>query len=779
MSFDLKYRVHEVGKDFGVHSKDVADILAAYLTEPKNHMAVLSEKELNVIFEHFTQKNQIESLLEYFSAYENVPRTPKVEEKKEEPVVKAEEQKQSEGKKPETIEKKDEKPTVLKPEIKTVPANQDRFRSVDTRTANVDLSKFDERIDTLVPEKVKDLGKQVQKFKKAPNRYFKPTQKHREEEAEKLKRLEIESKKKASLKLVLPEELAVSDLASRLRVTNAEVVKKLMLLGIMASASQIIDYETAALIAMEFGAKVSKEVIVTIEDRLINDSEDKDEELVSRSPVVVVMGHVDHGKTSLLDAIRNANVTATEAGGITQHIGAYKVSVHGKEITFLDTPGHAAFTAMRARGAQVTDIAILVVAADDGIMPQTIEAINHAKAANVAIIVAINKIDKEGANPDKIKQELTEYGLVTEEWGGDTICVPVSAKKRENIDTLLEMVLLVADMKELKANPNRSAKGTVIEAKLDKGRGPLATILVQNGTLKNGDVIIAGTAVGRVRVMTDDKGNRVNSAGPSVPVEIVGLSDVPDAGEIFHAVSDERMAREVVEQRRFKAKEDLYKPAAKATLEDLFAQIKEGEMKDLNIIVKADVQGSLEAIKASVEKISNEEVRVRVIHGGVGAISESDVMLATASGAIVVGFNVRPDVGARDTAERNDVDIRFYSIIYDCIAEMEAAMKGMLTIKYKEIVLGQAQVRQVFKITGSGTVAGCYVQNGKIARSAQVRLLRESIVVYDGKIDALKRFKDDVKEVAEGYECGISLEKYSDIKDGDIIEAYIMEEIKQ
>ena len=586
------------------------------------------------------------------------------------------------------------------------------------------------------------------------------------------------SKRKHLSNIVLPEQLSVSELAAELRMTNVQVVKKLMELGIMASAAQIIDYDTAALVAEDLGAKVSKQVVVTIEDKLIDDSEDNDNDLQPRSPVVVVMGHVDHGKTSLLDAIRHTSVTTGEAGGITQHIGAYKVQVDNRDITFLDTPGHAAFTSMRARGAQVTDIVILVVAGDDGIMPQTVEAINHAKAAGVPIVVAVNKMDKPEADFDKVMRNLTEHELVPEEWGGDTICVPVSATTGKGIDQLLEMVLLVADMRELKANPNRDAKGTVIEAKLDKGRGPVATVLVQNGTLHAGDTIVAGTAVGRIRVMMDDKGQRIKDAIPSTPVEIVGLSEVPSAGDVFHVVKDERMARELVEQRKDEQKAEQNK-MRNVTLDDFFSQIQEGERKTLNIIVKADVQGSVEAVRTSLEKLSNDEVKVSVIHGAVGGVSESDVMLASASGAIIVGFNVRPDNNAKNIAEKDGVDIRLYRIIYDCIEEIEAAMKGMLAPKYKEVTLGQAEVRQTFKVSSVGTIAGCYVKNGKIIRSAEVRLIRDGIVIYEGKIDSLKRFKDDAKEVAEGFECGIGLDKYNDIKEGDIIEAFINEEIER
>ena len=576
----------------------------------------------------------------------------------------------------------------------------------------------------------------------------------------------------------IPDEIGVGELASRMKKTGAEVVKCLIKNGVMASLSDIIDFDTASIIAEELGCKVEKEVIVTIEEKLIDTAEDKAEDLEPRAPVVVVMGHVDHGKTSLLDYIRNANVVSGEAGGITQHIGAYQVQVKGQPITFLDTPGHEAFTAMRARGAMVTDIAILVVAADDGIMPQTVESINHAKAAGIPIIVAINKMDKPEANPERIKEQLTAYELVPEEWGGETVICPISAKTGQGIQELLEMVILTAEMKELKANPNRTAHGAVIEAKLDKGRGPVATLLVQNGTLHQGDVIIAGTAVGRVRAMTNAQGERVETAGPSVPVEIIGMGEVPGAGDDFHAVADERMARELVEQRKHEQKVQAAGPQnQKVSLEDLFSQIKQGEMKDLNIIVKADVQGSAEAVKSSLEKLSNEEVRVRVIHCAVGAVSESDVMLAATSNAIIVGFNVRPDNNAKDIAARDHVDMRMYRVIYDCINEIETAMKGMLAPKFKEVELGQAEVRSVFRITGVGMVAGCYVTNGKMQRNAQMRLLRDNIVIYDGAIASLQRFKDSVKEVAAGYECGITFEKFQDIKEGDVIEAFLMEQI--
>ena len=598
----------------------------------------------------------------------------------------------------------------------------------------------------------------------------------RETEAEKLRRLELERARKQQLKVTIPDEITVGELATRLKTAATEVIKKLMSLGVFATINQTVDFDTAALVAEELGAKVEREVVVTIEERLIVDEEDKAEDLEERSPVVVVMGHVDHGKTSLLDKIRHANVTATEAGGITQHIGAYRVSINGRDITFLDTPGHEAFTAMRLRGAMVTDIAILVVAADDGIMPQTVEAINHAKAAGVSIIVAINKMDKEGANPDRIMQQLTEHDLVVEAWGGDVVCVPVSAKTGEGIDELLENVLLVADVLELKANPHRLAKGSVIEARLDKGRGPVATVLVQNGTLKSGDIIIAGTSVGRVRTMTDDKGRSVSSAGPAVPVEITGLDEVPAAGDVFNAVADEKLARELVEQRKQEAKEEIFKQYQKVTLDNLFSQISEGEMKELPIIVKADVQGSVEAVKQSLEKISNDEVRVKVIHGGVGAVSESDVMLASASNAIIVGFNVRPDPVAKANAERDGVDIRLYRVIYDAIEEIQTAMKGMLAPKFREVDTARVEVRQVYKITGVGAVAGCYVLDGKISRNDQVRVVRDGIIIADDRMSSLKRFKDNVRDVAAGFECGITLEKFSDFKEGDIFEGYIMSE---
>ena len=678
---------------------------------------------------------------------------------------------------------KTNEPPKAKVKGEAVQRGEQVTKRVDTRGSYVDLDKYNERYETIAPQgqgrgRDESFTKKQKINQKSQNKRPFGSNKNRETEAQKLKRLELERARKQQLKVMIPDEIVVSDLAQRLKVNAAEVIKKLMGLGEMCTINQTIDFDTASLVAEELGAKVEKEVIVTIEERLFEEVEDTDENLQPRPPVVVVMGHVDHGKTSLLDRIRNANVASGEAGGITQHIGAYKVVAGGKDITFLDTPGHEAFTAMRARGASITDIAILVVAADDGIMPQTVEAINHAKAAGTSIIVAINKMDKEGANPDRIKQELTEHGLVIEEWGGDIICVPVSAKTGEGIDNLLEMVNLTAEVLELKANPDRLAQGAVIEAKLDKGRGPVATVLVQKGTLRTGDVIIAGTSVGRVRTMRNDKGRTVKEAGPSTPVEITGLSEVPCAGDTFAVVEDEKLARELVEKRKFDAKEEQFKLYQKVTLDNLFSHIEEGEMKTLPLIVKADVQGSVEAVTQSLEKLSNEEVRVKVIHGAVGAISESDVMLANASNAIIIGFNVRPHPAAAENAKRDGVDIRMYRIIYDAIEEVQTAIKGMLAPKFREIDLARVEVRQVYKITNVGIVAGCYVLSGKVERKCSVRIVRDGIIVGDDKIAGLRRFKDDVKEVAEGYECGISLEKFTDIKEGDIFEAYAVEEYR-
>lgn len=654
-----------------------------------------------------------------------------------------------------------------------------QLRHVDTRTSNVNIDKYNEKYENIAPaNSMRDNFSRKQKIKQKSQDYRRPQGAKRETEADKLRRMQLERIKKTPITVTVGDEITVGELAAAMKKTAAEVIKELFKLGMPATVNQVIDYDTAEIVVTEMGAKIERAVVVTIEEKIMDVTEDAAEDLQPRSPVVVVMGHVDHGKTSLLDAIRDTAVTDTEAGGITQHIGAYRVKCNGEDITFLDTPGHAAFTAMRQRGAMATDIAILVVAADDGIMPQTVEAINHAKAANVQIIVAINKMDKPDANPDRVLQQLTEYLLVPEEWGGDIICVPVSAKTHQGIDKLLENVLLVAEMLELKANPNRKAKGVVIEARLDKGRGPVATLLVQNGTLHTGDIIVAGTAVGRVRQMTDENGRVVKVAGPSVPVEITGLAETPDAGDGFDAVSDERLARELVEQRKEKIKNDLFNSKQKVTLDNLFSQLSEGDLKDLNVIVKADVQGSVEAVKDSLVKLSNEEVRVNVIHGGVGAINESDVMLAQASGAIVVGFNVRPDAVAKATAERDGVDIRTYRVIYDCIEEIESAMKGMLAPKFRENILGTAEVRDTYKISNVGMIAGCYITNGKVTRSCQIRVVRDGIVICEDVIKSLRRFKDDVKEVAQGYECGIGLEKFSDIKEGDIFEAFIMEEYR-
>ena len=764
-----KYSARDVAKDFGVQPKEIVGVLAQHGMSNVSPTKTLTDKELTVIFEHLTQNNQVASIE---SIYADVYH----EKKPAAPAAKAQGNQAQQAAPAKQGEKEPAKAIEHKPHSRTP-----EKKIVDTRKGGgVNLEKYDQRLEDLAPDKANRMQTGKQKFQNrgGKNRGQNFGNKRKQEEAEKMRRLQLEIAKKTPLTVKIPDEIGVGELASRMKKTGAEVVKCLMKNGIMASLSEIIDYDTAALIAMELGCKVEKEVIVTIEEKLIDVSEDKEEDLVPRAPVVVVMGHVDHGKTSLLDYIRHANVVSGEAGGITQHIGAYQVEVNGKPITFLDTPGHEAFTAMRARGAMVTDVAILVVAADDGIMPQTVESINHAKAAEIPIIVAVNKMDKPTANPERIKQQLTEYGLVAEDWGGDTIICPISAKTGMGIDNLLEMVTLTAEMRELKANPNRTAHGTVIEARLDKGRGPVATLLVQNGTLKQGDVIIAGMAVGRVRAMTDYKGNKVTEAGPSVPVEIIGMGEVPGAGDDFHAVADERMARELVEQRKHEQKMAASGPVGKVSLEDLFSQIKQGEMKDLNIIVKADVQGSAEAVKASLEKISNDEVRVRVIHCAVGAINESDVMLATTSNAIIVGFNVRPDSNAKETAARNKVDMRMYRVIYDCINEIETAMKGMLAPKFKEVELGQAEVRNVFRITGVGMVAGCYVTNGKMQRGAQMRLLRDNVVIYDGSIASLQRFKDSVKEVAAGYECGITFEKFQDIKEGDVIEAFLMEQIE-
>lgn len=807
---NTKYRVRDVAKDLDVKTNYVTELIEkSFGGAKKSSMTALESDELDLLFDTVTKENAVDSFDEYF-ALKSKKEAPEKKEEAQQPEQKSEEKSADKKEAAKPAQKpapakeakpaaKTEKPAAKaqtqaakpaedkQPKKKSDKPMQSRTkgerRTVDTRAGNVELDKYNERYENIAPANngmQSDKSVNKQKLKQRSTQYRKQGMRssRRETEAQRLARIAAERAKKPQIVVKIPDEIVVSDLAAMLKMTAAEVVKKLFSLGVMATVNQVIDYDTAAIVATELGAKAEKEVVVTIEDRIIDDSDDSAEDLSPRDPVVVVMGHVDHGKTSLLDAIRHTDVTATEAGGITQHIGAYRVDLNGQKITFLDTPGHAAFTSMRARGAQATDIAVLVVAADDGIMPQTIEAINHAKAAGVDIIVAINKMDKPGATTDRIMQQLTEYDLIPEEWGGDTICVPVSALTRMNIDKLLESILLVAEMKELKANPNRAAKGIVIEARLDKNRGPIATLLVQNGTLHSGDIIVAGTSVGRVRVMVDDKGRKVKEAGPSVPVEIMGLAEAPQAGDAFDAVSDERLARELVEQRKQKQKEEQFKSFEKVTLENLFSSLKEGELKELDIIVKADVQGSVEAVKQSLEKLSNDEVRVKIIHGGVGAINESDVMLANASNAIIVGFNVRPDPVAAQNAERDGVDIRCYRIIYDCIDEIEAAIKGMLAPKFREVQQGRAEVRQVVKISSVGNIAGCYVLSGKVTRNSKIRVVRDGIVITEDEISSLRRFKDDVKEVAQNFECGIGLAKFNDIKEGDIFEAFTIEEYR-
>lgn len=802
---NAKYRVRDVAKDLDVKTNYVTELIEKnFGGAKKSSMTALESDELDLLFDTVTKENAVDSFDEYFAlkSKNEAPakkETPAAEQKSEQKEAAAKPAQKSAPAKDAKPVAKNEKPAAKAQEQAAKPAEdrpkkknnnkpmQSRTkgerRTVDTRAGNVELDKYNERYENIAPANngmQSDKSVHKQKLKQRSTQYRKQGMRssRRETEAQRLARIAAERAKKPQIVVKIPDEIVVSDLAAMLKMTAAEVVKKLFSLGVMATVNQVIDYDTAAIVATELGAKAEKEVVVTIEDRIIDDSDDSAEDLSPRDPVVVVMGHVDHGKTSLLDAIRHTDVTATEAGGITQHIGAYRVDLNGQKITFLDTPGHAAFTSMRARGAQATDIAVLVVAADDGIMPQTIEAINHAKAAGVDIIVAINKMDKPGVTTDRIMQQLTEYDLIPEEWGGDTICVPVSAVTKMNIDKLLEAILLVAEMKELKANPNRAAKGIVIEARLDKNRGPIATLLVQNGTLHSGDIIVAGTSVGRVRVMVDDKGRKVNEAGPSVPVEIMGLAEAPQAGDAFDAVSDERLARELVEQRKQKQKEEQFKSFEKVTLENLFSSLKEGELKELNIIVKADVQGSVEAVKQSLEKLSNEEVRVKIIHGGVGAINESDVMLANASNAIIVGFNVRPDPVAAQNAERDGVDIRCYRIIYDCIDEIQAAIKGMLAPKFREVQQGRAEVRQIVKISSVGNIAGCYVLSGKVTRNSKIRVVRDGVVITEDEISSLRRFKDDVKEVAQNFECGIGLAKFNDIKEGDIFEAFTIEEYR-
>ena len=824
MSIEIKQKIKEVADDFGMPAKSLIEIVGKFYDKPKSSSQNLTEDQLNVIFDYITAQNQIGSIAEVFATAkpkeepkqeasasapaaekpaqpQSAPNAAKLQtaqqlrpntnrpgqnNNNQRPQQNTRPQAQQNQPRPQNASQQTAAPqqnaqpqTAQQPK-QSQPERKRERRVIDTSAVTVNADRYDDRVDSLVSERVQNYtsGKQKIGNKNKKQQAKKFGTKNRSEEQEKMRRLQLEIAKKAPLVVKIPDEITVGELASRMKKTAAEVIKCLLKNGVMASVNQTIDYDTAEFVAVELGCKVEREVVVTIEEKLFDDHEDTAEELVSRPPVIVVMGHVDHGKTSLLDYIRHAKVAAGEAGGITQHIGAYTVKVNDQPITFLDTPGHAAFTEMRARGAMCTDIAILVVAADDGIMPQTIEAINHAKAANIPIIVAVNKMDKHGANPDRILTQLTEHGLTPADWGGETEVCKISAKTGDGIDDLLETVLLTAEMLELKANPNRAGKGCVLEARLDKTRGPIATLLVQNGTLHQGDLIIAGTAVGRVRVMTNDKGLSVKDAGPSIPVEITGLTEVPAPGDEFNAVADERMARQLVEQRKQKIKDDANKLNQKVTLESLFSKLQEGEMKELNLIVKADVQGSAEAVKASLEKISNEEVRVKVIHAGVGAINESDILLASTSNAIVVGFNVRPNDQAQAAAKRDKVDIRMYRVIYDAINEISDAMKGMLAPKFREAIIGHAEVRQTYKVSAIGTIAGCYVKDGKITRDASVRVLRDNIVIHEGKLGSLQRFKDSVKEVAAGYECGMSIEKYNDIKEGDIFECFVMEQIK-
>ena len=828
MSIEIKQKIKEVADDFGMPAKNLIEIVGKFYDKPKSSSQNLTEEQLNVIFDYITAQNQIGSIAEVFAAakpkdepkpaapapapqqsqpvqsqqpaprpQQNQPRPQgsfnnnnnrPAQQQNQRPQFNQRPQPQNQQPRPQQSQPQQQAPqsqnaqnNAQQPAKQPQPERKRERRVIDTSAVTVNADRYDDRVDSLVSERVQNYSSGKQKIgnKNKKQQAKKFGTKNRSEEQEKMRRLQLEIAKKAPLVVKIPDEITVGELASRMKKTAAEVIKCLLKNGVMASVNQTIDYDTAEFVAVELGCKVEREVVVTIEEKLFDDHEDTADELVSRPPVIVVMGHVDHGKTSLLDYIRHAKVAAGEAGGITQHIGAYTVKVGDQPITFLDTPGHAAFTEMRARGAMCTDIAILVVAADDGIMPQTIEAINHAKAANIPIIVAVNKMDKHGANPDRILTQLTEHGLTPADWGGETEVCKISAKTGEGIDDLLETVLLTAEMLELKANPNRAGKGCVLEARLDKTRGPIATLLVQNGTLHQGDLIIAGTAVGRVRVMTNDKGLQVKDAGPSIPVEITGLTEVPAPGDEFNAVADERMARQLVEQRKQKIKDDANKLNQKVTLESLFSKLQEGEMKELNLIVKADVQGSAEAVKASLEKLSNDEVRVRVIHAGVGAINESDILLASTSNAIVIGFNVRPNELAQAAAKRDKVDMRMYRVIYDAINEITDAMKGMLAPKFREAIIGHAEVRQTYKVSAIGTIAGCYVKDGKITRDASVRVLRDNIVIHEGKLGSLQRFKDSVKEVAAGYECGMSIEKYNDIKEGDIFECFVMEQIKE
>lgn len=791
----IKFKVSDVAKDFGKNNKDIINILSEYFDGPaKKANTVLEENELNILFDKLTADNSVESLDNYFNSAKKSDKKKTKDSKNESAnVSKDNKEKKDENKKHKNqaailqmaeqaakrAEEKAKKKANQTPQART----KGEARHVDTRVNNVDLEKYNQKYEDIAPannmndyQKKQKLNQKSKQYRKKKPQGMRAKSK-KETEAQRLARI-AEQRKKQQIKITVPEEITVGDLAKLLRMTATEVIKKLMSLGVMATVNEVIDYDTAEIVATELGAKVEKEVVVTIEDQIIEEEVEDDENAVTRPPVVCVMGHVDHGKTSILDAIRNTEVTSTEAGGITQAIGAYQVDVDGQKITFLDTPGHAAFTAMRARGAMATDIAVLVVAADDGIMPQTVEAINHAKAAGVEIIVAINKMDKEGANPDKVMQQLTEHELVPEEWGGDVICVPVSAKTKMGIDKLLETILLVSEMAELKANPDRQAKGVVIEAKLDKGRGPIATLLVQNGTLNAGDIVVAGTAVGKIRAMSDYHGKPIETAGPSVPVEIMGLDSAPMSGDEFNAVSDEKLARALVEQRKAKAKEEEFKLFQKVTLDTLFDTISEGEMKELNIIIKADVQGSVEAVKQSLLKIENDEVNVKIVHGAVGAVSESDVMLAEASKAIIVAFNTGVDQIAADNAKRDGVEIKQYDIIYDAIEDIERAMRGMRAPKYRDVDTGEVEVREVYKISSAGTIAGSLVTSGTIKRDGKVRVIRNGKQIADVKLANLKRFKDEVKEVSSGYECGISLDGWDDIQSGDILQAYIVEEYR-
>lgn len=783
----IKVKVSDVAKDLGKQNKDIIELLSAYCDGPaKKAGTILTENELNVVFDKITQENSVKNFDSYFASKKQ---DAKKESKKSKPAKNSEKDKKRQSQAAilqmaEQAAKRAEEKAKKKAEQAPQARTKGEARHIDTRVNNVDLEKYNQKYEDIAPASNMNDYQKKQKLNQKSKQYRKKrpqgmrARSKKETEAQRLARI-AEQRKKQQIKITVPEEITVGELASRLRMTATEVIKALMKLGMMVNVNEVIDYDTAEIVATELGAKVEKEVVVTIEEQIIEEDNENDENAIPRPPVVCVMGHVDHGKTSILDAIRNTDVTSTEAGGITQAIGAYQVVTPDKQtITFLDTPGHAAFTAMRARGAMATDIAVLVVAADDGIMPQTIEAINHAKAAGVEIIVAINKMDKEGANPDRVMQQLTEHELVPEEWGGDVICVPVSAKTKMGIDKLLETINLVAEMLELKANPDRSAKGVVIEAKLDKGRGPIATLLVQNGTLKSGDIIVAGTAVGKVRAMTDYRGRKLNEAGPSVPVEIMGLDQAPMSGDLFNAVSDEKLARKLVEQRKEEAKEEEFKAFQKVTLDTLFDTLQDGEMKELNIIVKADVQGSVEAVKQSLLKIENDEVRVKIIHGAVGTVNESDVMLATASNAIIVGFAVDVDPVAKDSAERDGVEIKTYDIIYDAIEDIENAMRGMRAPKYRDVDTGTVEVREVFKISSAGTVAGSLVTSGTIRRDGKVRVIRNGKQIADAELANLKRFKDEVKEVSSGYECGITLKDFDDIKQGDILEAYIVEEYR-